>query len=107
MKKTELNVKPVFEEWCSETGDLTRVNPAIAIRMLFDIVLINEFEHALLRLKADDCVWGPVHTSVGQEAVATGVIRALRKTDKVVATYRAHIRNPGAPAACVARASRS
>ena len=90
MKKTKLEVETHFEEWHSEENDLRGLHPHAASRMLFDIVLINEFEHALLRLKADDCVWGPVHTSVGQEAVAAGVVSALRRTDKMVATYRSH-----------------
>ncbi len=90
MKKTRLDVETFFEEWRSDEGDLRGMNPHAAARMLFDIVLINEFEHALLRLKAEDCVWGPVHTSVGQEAVAAGVVAALRRSDKMVATYRAH-----------------
>ena len=90
MKKTRLNPKTFFEEWHSEESDLRGMDPRAAARMLFDIVLINEFEHALLRLKADDCVWGPVHTSVGQEGVAAGVVAALRKSDKMVATYRSH-----------------
>lgn len=90
MKKNQLGLDAPFEEWHSEEGDLRGMNPRLAARMLFDILLINEFEHALLRLKAEDCVWGPVHTSVGQEAVAAGVVAALRKSDKVVATYRSH-----------------
>jgi 2-oxoisovalerate dehydrogenase E1 component len=90
MKKTKLEVETHFEEWQSEENDLREMQPHAAARMLFDIVLINEFEHALLRLKADDCVWGPVHTSVGQEAVAAGVVSALRRSDKMVATYRSH-----------------
>jgi len=90
MKKTNLNPDTSFEEWHSDDADLRGLAPRLAARMLFDIVLINEFEHALLRLKADDCLWGPVHTSVGQEAVAAGVVAALRPADKMVATYRAH-----------------
>lgn len=90
MKRTNLNAETFFEEWRSEENDLQGMNPHVATRMLFDIDLINEFEHALLRLKAENCLWGPVHTSVGQEAVAAGVVAALRKSDKMVATYRAH-----------------
>ncbi|HUI10863.1 MAG TPA: thiamine pyrophosphate-dependent enzyme [Bacteroidota bacterium] len=90
MKTTRLRCDAVFEEWASEERDTVSLEPRLAARMLFDITLINEFEHALLRLKADDCVWGPVHTSVGQEAVAAGVIAALRPSDSVVATYRSH-----------------
>jgi 2-oxoisovalerate dehydrogenase E1 component len=90
MKKTTLDPETRFEEWHSGEGDIPGLAPGAASRMLFDIFLINEFEHALLRLKADDCVWGPVHTSVGQEGVAAGVVAALRRSDKIVATYRAH-----------------
>jgi 2-oxoisovalerate dehydrogenase E1 component len=90
MKQTRLDAKTFFEEWRSEEHDLRSMDSHIAARMLFDIALINEFEHALLQLKAENCVWGPVHTSVGQEAVAAGVIAALRRSDKIVATYRAH-----------------
>jgi 2-oxoisovalerate dehydrogenase E1 component len=90
MKKTTLDCKTHFEEWHSGDGDIPALPAGVASRMLFDIYLINEFEHALLRLKADDCVWGPVHTSVGQEGVAAGVVAALRRSDKIVATYRAH-----------------
>ncbi len=32
----------------------------------------------------------PVHLSIGQEAVATGVCKALDKQDKIVSTHRAH-----------------
>ena len=90
MKTTQLKCDAVFEEWRSGEDDVKALAPHLAARMLFDVCLIHEFEHALLRLKADDCVWGPVHTSVGQEAVAAGVIAALRPTDSVVATYRSH-----------------
>ena len=90
MKKTGLNAETAFQEWHSDGNDLRQLPRGTAVRMLFDIFLINEFEHALLRLKADDCLWGPVHTSVGQEAVAAGVVAALRRSDKTVATYRAH-----------------
>jgi 2-oxoisovalerate dehydrogenase E1 component len=90
MKTRTLDFTSPFEQWDSEPEDLRLIGPQVAVRMLFDILLINEFEHALLRLKAEDCVWGPVHTSVGQEGVAAGVVSALRTSDKLVATYRAH-----------------
>ncbi|HMK39669.1 MAG TPA: MFS transporter, partial [Bacteroidota bacterium] len=90
MKTQKLHPETFFEQWSSEARDLREMTPLTASRILFDIVLSNQFEHALLRLKADDCVWGPVHTSVGQEGVAAGVVAALRRSDKMVATYRAH-----------------
>ena len=32
----------------------------------------------------------PVHLSIGQESVATGVCSALNKKDKIISTHRAH-----------------
>lgn len=66
------------------------MGPCLAARILFDVLLINEFEHAALSLKNDDCVWGPVHSSVGQEATAAATVAALRTSDKFLATHRAH-----------------
>ena len=64
--------------------------PGVAARMLFDVLLINRFELALLELKGSDALWGPVHTSVGQEATAAATVAALRPSDKFAATYRSH-----------------
>jgi 2-oxoisovalerate dehydrogenase E1 component len=66
------------------------MDPLLAARIMFYVFVIHEFEHALLRLKNDDCIWGPVHTSIGQEAIAAASVTALRKTDKFIATHRAH-----------------
>ena len=56
----------------------------------FQIFLIREFEETLLRLSVDNCVHGPVHTSIGQEACAAGAMAALRPSDKLASTHRAH-----------------
>lgn len=71
----------------SVNHDMTALTAA---RILFDIFLINDFEHAVLKLQDDSCVWGPVHTSVGQEAIAAASVAALRKTDKIAGSHRAH-----------------
>ena len=85
-------LRPTFnwQRWRSEEGDLAALPEGVAARMLFDALLINRFELALLELKGSDAVWGPVHTSVGQEATAAGVVAALRPADKFAATYRSH-----------------
>ena len=86
------NLRPTFtwQRWRSEEGDLAALPEGVAARMLFDVLLINRFELALLELKGNDAVWGPVHTSVGQEATAAGVVAALRPGDQFAATYRSH-----------------
>ncbi len=91
MQKTQLTQTSFnWFEWQSGEDDVRSLGPQLAARMLWDVFLIHEFEHAVLNLKNDDCVWGPIHSSVGQEAIAAATIPALRKTDKVLATHRAH-----------------
>jgi len=79
-----------WQRWSSDETDLSTIEPLLATRILFNTLFINEFEHAVLRLKNDDCVWGPVHTSVGQEALAAATMAALRKNDKIAGSHRAH-----------------
>ena len=90
MKQKNLRPKFVWQEWKSEAADFAELPKQVTVRMLFDVFLINRFELALLELKGSDAVWGPVHTSVGQEAVAAGTVAALSPSDKFSATYRSH-----------------
>ena len=64
-------------------------NPNLA-SMLFQVFLIREFEQALLKLFADGCIHGPVHTAIGQESCAAGTIAALQPDDKVGGSHRSH-----------------
>ncbi len=90
MRKKTLKVDFNWEWWRSSNDDMGELQPLKAARILFDVLAINDFEHALLELKNDEAIWGPVHTSVGQEATAAATVAALHSSDKVVATYRAH-----------------
>ena len=90
MQQEILHPTFTWQRWRSEAGDLAALPDGVAARMLFDVLLINRFELALLELKGNDAVWGPVHTSVGQEATAAGVVAALRPGDQFAATYRSH-----------------
>ena len=74
----------------STPEDLLSLPPALCGEILFTTLLINKFETALLRLKDRDLVWGPVHSSVGQEGIAAAAILALRKSDKITGSHRAH-----------------
>lgn len=64
--------------------------PSDLLWMLQQMILIRKFEETLLSLKDEDLINGPVHASIGQEAVAVGVAFALRKKDKITGTHRAH-----------------
>ena len=90
MQKNKRDFDFEWYDWQSEASDLEAIDPKIRARILFYILLVSEFEHAVLRLTNDECVYGPAHTSHGQEAAAAATMAALRKTDKVVTTYRAH-----------------
>lgn len=73
-----------------EESDLAR-EPAARLRWMAEtLFLIRAFEEKALELKAKNLVNGPVHTSIGQEAVAVGAAWALRPTDRVAGTHRAH-----------------
>ena len=56
MKRQELKNDFDWQWWRSQESDLKKMEPLLASRILFDIFLINEFEHAVLSLKKDDCV---------------------------------------------------
>ncbi|MCK4590883.1 MAG: MFS transporter, partial [Candidatus Latescibacteria bacterium] len=58
--------------------------------MLQQLYLIRAFETAVLELKQQDLVHGPVHSSIGQEAVAVGAMSGIRQTDLIGGTHRAH-----------------
>ncbi len=90
MQHEKLYVEQRWERWKSESEDIGKLSAIRAAQILFDMYLINEFEHGVLKLKNDECVWGPVHTSVGQEAVAAASIRAINPQDKITGSHRAH-----------------
>lgn len=79
-----------WTSWTSTTDDVAGLPPLIAARMFFDVCLIQDFEHAVLELKNEECIWGPAHTSVGQEAIAAASAAACRDSDKWTGTHRAH-----------------
>ena len=90
MQREQLELSFNWQRWRSDAGDLAALPKRVAARLLFDVLLINRFELALLELKGSGAVWGPVHTSVGQEATAAATVAALRPSDKFAATYRSH-----------------
>ena len=90
MRKNRLKSRFNWQSLHSERGDLEAMGPVLSSRILFNLLLINEFEQAVLRLKNEDCVWGPVHSSIGQEAVAAAAIAALKRGDLIGGSHRAH-----------------
>ncbi len=90
MRREQLS--PVFD-WKrieSTDEDIASFDPLRARRILFLSYLIRDFEEHLLVLKNAGCVWGPVHSSIGQEALASAAICALGAGDLIAGSHRAH-----------------
>lgn len=62
--------------------------------MLLDLyqtmVRIRKFETKLTEYFTKGMLYGNIHTSIGQEAVAAGANKALEKTDLITTTHRGH-----------------
>ena len=54
------------------------------------MLLIRRFEERLFELFADGKLNGTIHTYLGQEAIAVGVLNHLKKNDIVISNHRCH-----------------
>ncbi len=80
----------VCSRFVVEEADRRAIPRREHLRLLALLHLIRAFETRVLDLKEADLIHGPAHTSVGQEAVAAGVAVALRSSDLIASTHRAH-----------------
>jgi len=64
--------------------------PELALELYRSMALIRAFETNVSALYRDSEIPGFVHTSLGQEAVAAGVCRALEPDDYMATTHRGH-----------------
>jgi 2-oxoisovalerate dehydrogenase E1 component len=64
------------------------LSPADGARLLLELEIIRRAEEWLL--ENEEIVHGPVHSSIGQEAVAVGTTAALCEGDMITSTHRAH-----------------
>ena len=90
MKKQKQKCDFDWYRFSGTAEDIEKMGRLRAARIMFEMFLINKFEHRLLDLKNKDLVWGPVHSSVGQEAVAAAIIAGIGKEDKITGSHRAH-----------------
>jgi TPP-dependent pyruvate/acetoin dehydrogenase alpha subunit len=75
----------------TNTEPAQAASPPVPERDLFaTMALIRAFETRVAELYRDGEIPGFVHTSLGQEAVAAGVGRALQDDDYVATTHRGH-----------------
>ena len=66
------------------------MDPRLARKLLFEMVRIRRFEEKSAELYSAGRIRGFLHLYIGEEAVATGAMQALRPEDAVFATYREH-----------------
>ncbi len=90
MKIVQVNTTFDVQKLCPDDADYRQLSLQQLANITFEMFLIREFEQTLLKLSAEGCVHGPVHSSIGQEACAAGAMSALNASDKISATHRAH-----------------
>ncbi len=59
-------------------------------KLYFEMLRIRRVEERLTEWCNQKLINAPVHLSIGQEAVAVGVMAALKPQDKIVSTHRCH-----------------
>jgi TPP-dependent pyruvate/acetoin dehydrogenase alpha subunit len=65
-------------------------DPVHLKNILNKMVLIRKTEQHLALCRKNGLIGGPVHLGVGQEAIAVGISRNLKKTDRVFGAHRSH-----------------
>ena len=70
--------------------DRAALEPRLGRNMLSQLHLIRAFEEKVLELASQGLVHGPAHSAIGQEGAAVGSILAMRGSDQVNGSHRAH-----------------
>lgn len=70
--------------------DKPRLSRTHALDLLHGMVRVRQFEGKCAELYAQEKIRGFLHLYDGEDAVAVGVMFALRPADRVVSTYREH-----------------
>jgi TPP-dependent pyruvate/acetoin dehydrogenase alpha subunit len=70
--------------------DLTTRLKHELIKSLSQMFFIRSVEYKIASLRKLGHIGGPVHLSAGQEAIAVGVSKYLRKSDKIFSGHRSH-----------------
>lgn len=60
------------------------------VHQLYLMIHIRFIEHKIANMRKIGLIGGPVHLGAGQEAIAVGVSKYLRKSDKIFSGHRSH-----------------
>nr|YP_009300526.1 pyruvate dehydrogenase E1 component alpha subunit [Campylaephora sungminbooi]AKU47445.1 pyruvate dehydrogenase E1 component alpha subunit [Campylaephora sungminbooi]ALN11892.1 pyruvate dehydrogenase E1 component alpha subunit [Campylaephora sungminbooi] len=83
--------KIVLPSTLSESSNIEDLDKDLLLLLYADMVLGRNFEDMCAQMYYRGKMFGFVHLYNGQEAVATGVIKALEDNDYVCSTYRDHV----------------
>jgi 2-oxoisovalerate dehydrogenase E1 component len=88
--KEQLQAAAPWVELRTTKEDWDQASPGLLGNMLTSMVLIRAFEEKVLDLASRGLVHGPAHSAIGQEGGAVGSALAMRATDQVNGSHRAH-----------------
>ena len=83
--------KIVLPSTLSESSNIEDIDKDLLLLLYADMVLGRNFEDMCAQMYYRGKMFGFVHLYNGQEAVSTGVIKALKDNDYVCSTYRDHV----------------
>jgi len=87
---TDLTPRSIWREIRANDEDWAALGPKVAESMLVQMHLIRAFEEKVLDLAGQGLVHGPAHSAIGQEGGAVGSALAMRSSDQVNGSHRAH-----------------
>ena len=73
-----------------EAVELGNISTQLLLNFFRDIYLIRRCEETIGDLSKSGEIRTPVHLGIGQEGVAVGVAKSLRKNDRVFSNHRSH-----------------
>jgi 2-oxoisovalerate dehydrogenase E1 component len=88
--KENLQAASPWIELRTTKEDWDQASPELLGNMLCNMVLIRAFEEKVLDLASNGLVHGPAHSAIGQEGGATGSVLAMRASDQINGSHRAH-----------------
>lgn len=86
----KLTVQAPWIELKTTERDWQCADASLLATTLVSLHLIRAFEEKVLELAGQGMVHGPAHSSIGQEGGAVGSALALRSTDQINGSHRAH-----------------
>ncbi|MBU2867802.1 alpha-ketoacid dehydrogenase subunit alpha/beta [Pacificibacter marinus] len=86
----DLTPKTTWRAIKASKEDRSALHPSVGRTMLSQLHLIRAFEEKVLDLAGQGLIHGPAHSAVGQEGGAVGSAMAMRGTDQINGSHRAH-----------------